>query len=156
MTTDPAGGDVEVGVGGDDDRALAAEFEGHRVVVGTSRTLILRPISVPPIEQCVVESAARSSSDLGVAFDDAHGVAIEVAGEIGDQRRRRRRELQMADPAQFRRPPPAGQFGWSTVVPRTDDQPDAEWFVLDQHRAGCCASGINMLALIQRAHVPAA
>ena len=88
-------GDVDVGVGRDDHRALAAELEGDRGQV-RRRALVDLAADLGAAGEAQLVEALRDEllADRAVALDDRDRVGVQVARhQLGHQRRRRRRDL---------------------------------------------------------------
>ena len=92
---DPSGGDVDVGVGGDDRRALAAEFECHGCqVLGRRPHDDVGDRSAAGVQDVVEPFGEQRGGLFDTALDDLHDPLIEVARyQLGDHRRGRRSRL---------------------------------------------------------------
>src|SRR5581483_10671111 len=79
---DAAGGDVEIGVGGDDDRALASQFERHGREVAGRRGHDDPADPGAAGEEDVVEGPLEQRlRHLHPALDDGNGAGVDVAGQ---------------------------------------------------------------------------
>ena len=87
---DPLGRDVDVGILGDDDRALAAEFEGHgRQVRGGALVHLATDIGTAGEQHPIEALGDQLLAHRTVAFDHRDRVGIQIARhQLGHQRRR--------------------------------------------------------------------
>ena len=89
---DAAGRDVEIRVGRDDDRTLAAQLEGDR---GQRRRRtghdLAADLGTAGKERMIEAQREQLLGDLPVALDDRDRLGIEVLGNQAGQQRRRRR-----------------------------------------------------------------
>ena len=92
---DPLGGDVDVGVLGDDDRALAAQFQRDRRQVCGGALVHLAADLGPAGEQQPVEALGdQFLADRAVTLDDRDRVVVQILRhQLGHQGGRRRRHL---------------------------------------------------------------
>ena len=138
---DALGGDVDVGVGCDDHRALAAQFQGDRGQV-RRRALVDLAADLGAAGEAQPVEALRDEllADRAVALDHRDRLVVQIARhQLGHQRRRRRGDLGWlehhgvsgGDRADSR---PERQR--EREVPGADDQHRAVGLVLDPAAAG--------------------
>ena len=132
---------VEVGVGGDDHRALAAELERDRRQRGCGGGQDLAADLGATGEQHVVESLCQQRlGRLTVSLDDDHRLGVDVSRQqVGQQGRNRRRQLGRLDDGAVAgrdRADERAEREVERVVPRADDEHDAERLVLDPASRG--------------------
>ncbi len=132
---DPLGGDVQVGVWHDDDRALAAQLQGHRGEVPRRGLHHLLTGLCSAGEEDVVEPLRHQlPGDGGIPLAHGDRVRVQVLRQqAGEQRGGRRRVLGRLDHdgvARGERPDERGQRQVDRVVPRADDKHHAQRFVL--------------------------
>ena len=138
---DALGGDVDVGVGRDDHRALAAQLQGDRRQV-LRRALVDLAADLGAAGEAQPVEALRDEllADRAVTLDDGDRVVVQVARhQLGHQRRRRRRHLgrlehdgvACGDGADG-----GAERQREREVPGADDQHGAVGLVLDPAAAG--------------------
>ena len=133
---DPLGREIEVGGGGDDDRALAAELErDERQMLGARLRDDAPDLGAAGKEDVVPLAGQQRLGDLDTAFEHRDEALVErLAHEVGDHGRRRRRELgrlDHRDVACRERGDERRDRQVHRVVPRADDQVHAQRLVVD-------------------------
>ncbi len=138
---DAAGRDLQVGVAGDNRRTLATQFQGDRSEVPRGgRHHDLADFRTAGEEGVVKTLIEQQLGGLGLALDDGHRVGVKVLrDEPREQGRADRGVLGRFDDGAVARRDGADQRAErqvDRVVPRADDQHDAERFVLVPRPAG--------------------